>query len=198
MAALLEACAAGDLTAAERAVEGGANVKLSLGRSGPPVWGRRRARTVARAASILDHGVGEGSGTHGQTPLHVAIMSCVSDPPKAVLMANMLIKANADVNARDRDSNTPLHLCAMFSDGIWPARLLIAHGGDVLRRNRRGQRPSDLVRTAGHSACEAGEEEFWTSQERRRLEEAGLPHVKSHSLFLPLGDRGHAKLWSLH
>lgn len=60
MAALLEACAAGDLTAAERAVEGGANVKLSLGRSGPPVWGRRRARTVARAASILDHGVGEG------------------------------------------------------------------------------------------------------------------------------------------
>eukprot|EP00913_Durusdinium_trenchii_P025884 g24290.t1 len=61
-------------------------------------------------------------------------------------------------------------------------QLLIAHGGDVLRRNRRGQRPSDLVRTAGHSACEAGEEEFWTSQERRRLEEAGLPHVKSHSL----------------
>ena len=53
------------------------------------------------------------------------------DPPTSVKLSQLLIHQQADVNARDRDSNTPLHLCALCNDGIWPARLEL---GDFFAR----------------------------------------------------------------
>lgn len=55
-------------------------------------------------------------------------------------LVDALIKAGADVNARDSDNSTPLH-CAAYCGNIEVIRILIAAGADVNATNKHGQKP---------------------------------------------------------
>lgn len=146
------------------------------------------------------------AGTHGRTPLHLAVWSSIADPPSSVKLSQLLIQSAADVNARDRDSNTPLHLCALSNEGIWPARLLLAYKADPILRNRQGLLPSDLIMChqvpCVADGCEVDRQrsvakEFFRCHERQRFREV-IGHVKDGFVFLPFEVSDHAKLWSLH
>ena len=52
----------------------------------------------------------------------------------------MLIEANADINAIDKNKTTPLHLAARYGhDKI--AKLLIEKGAAVTQKNTKGHNP---------------------------------------------------------
>ena len=52
----------------------------------------------------------------------------------------MLIEANADINAIDKNKTTPLHLAARYGhDKI--AKLLIEQGASVTQKNAKGHNP---------------------------------------------------------
>lgn len=93
-------------------------------------------RDVLKAKGFVDHPgstvVNTKDGDSGETGLHIVTRDRDGG------WINFLIAEGADVNARDRDGNTPLILAATqrFGDGI---RLLIAGGAQVNAQNRNGE-----------------------------------------------------------
>jgi ankyrin repeat protein len=79
------------------------------------------------------------------TPLHSAAAGRHED------VARLLIKAGADVNARQRHGYTPLHSAAQNGDVELVDRLLHA-GADPSARTDDGRTPADLAREAGRPA----------------------------------------------
>jgi ankyrin repeat protein len=79
------------------------------------------------------------------TPLHAA----ASYGLKAI--AELLLKAGADVKARNNDGNTPLH-CAVMSGQRELAELLLASKADPNERNNAGQTPLDVAKSQAQSA----------------------------------------------
>ncbi|MEH1771269.1 MAG: ankyrin repeat domain-containing protein, partial [Nostoc sp.] len=71
---------------------------------------------------------------YGETPLHLA----VSQGNKQVV--ELLIAKGADVNAKNKDGNTPLHL-AYDLDIV---KLLIAKGADANAKNNDDMTPAEL------------------------------------------------------
>ena len=61
-----------------------------------------------------------------------------------VAIAEQLVKAEADVNGKNRDGGTPLHE-AVFMGRDRIARLLLRNGADVEERNDNGQTPLNLA-----------------------------------------------------
>jgi ankyrin repeat protein len=61
----------------------------------------------------------------------------------------LLIDNNAEVNARNRLRQTPLHMACVRGDKDLVA-LLLAKGADIKAKDRRGQTPLDLARQQGH------------------------------------------------
>lgn len=62
-----------------------------------------------------------------------------------------MLARGANVNARDRRGDTPLHLAAREGALAWVERLL-AHGADPALRNREGQTPRDVASADEHEA----------------------------------------------
>ncbi len=52
----------------------------------------------------------------------------------------VLLAHGADVNARDKFENTPLHWAAVYN-GLEAAKALLTHGADVNARNQWGDTP---------------------------------------------------------
>ena len=75
----------------------------------------------------------------GWTPLHAAVMQ----GSKAI--AELLLKAGAAVNAKDRNGNTPLHH-SVQSTYQELAELLLSNKADPNERNNNGQTPLDLTK----------------------------------------------------
>lgn len=82
---------------------------------------------------------------HGDTPLHFAAQNGY------LKTAELLIAADADVNARDNEHNklTPLHLAAIYGHGKIIA-LLLANKGDRTARDWDGKTPLDHAREKRH------------------------------------------------
>ncbi len=75
---------------------------------------------------------------YGCTPLHHAVR-----PRKE--LAELLIARGADVNARSKAGNTPLHSAAHDDRATDVARLLIAHGAEINATNDEGETPLHLA-----------------------------------------------------
>ena len=61
--------------------------------------------------------------------------------------AELLLQHGADINGRNRDRNTALHL-AVFLGRAETAKLLIKNGADVNAKNNDGATPIDLLRSS--------------------------------------------------
>ena len=99
---------------------------------------------------LLEAGAGVDACEHdGRTPL---LWCCYSDAHAPA--AARLLAAGADPNAADEHGNTALHRAA---DECKPAlvRLLAAWGADLLRTNKQGQRPLQLVHPWAHDRFRA-------------------------------------------
>jgi ankyrin repeat protein len=75
-----------------------------------------------------------------KTPLHIAAAEGRVD------VAELLVKHGADVNARNNNNSTPLHLAA--NAGV--AELLIRHGAEVNVRDKDGFTPLHWAADKGH------------------------------------------------
>jgi ankyrin repeat protein len=79
-----------------------------------------------------------------RTPLHTAITNISRVDAVLTETMSFLLKHGADVNSRDDDLSTPLHLAAL-SDEFEAAQFLLEHGADIDARNSEGKTPLHLL-----------------------------------------------------
>jgi ankyrin repeat protein len=87
---------------------------------------------------LKDHGADPNSkGLHGDTPLHVAVISDRSSDNRVI---RSLLQMGADVNASNDYGETPLHRAA-YHGLTEKLRFLLKNRADVSARARRGETP---------------------------------------------------------
>ncbi len=96
------------------------------------------------ARMLLNHGVKSGTKNHrGETALHVVSRGRY-DSQNGVRVAKLLLERGVDVNAQDKDHNSPLH-SASYSGRLEIARVLLDHGTKANAKNDRGETPLHQV-----------------------------------------------------
>nr|XP_024218502.1 tankyrase-1-like [Halyomorpha halys] len=93
-------------------------------------------RIVDLCAEGVDPNVAD-INNNGYTPLHLAASKGIS-----TLIA--LARCSANLNAKDFDGNTPLHI-AVIKDYFWSADILLILGANPNVKNNEGKIPQDLV-----------------------------------------------------
>ncbi len=146
--ALVAACTSGDVEAARRAVENGADLERPDIAGWRPLHRAAAGGHRALARWLLEHGVrpdrrsvvrGECSGA---TPLHVATVT--GHPP----VMELLLMRGASADARDEAGLTPLHIAAL-QGRIDVVRTLLKAGAER-EPYACDLCPLDLARQGGH------------------------------------------------
>ena len=125
-------------------VEHGANVNSQEDYNDTPLHLASNYGKLAIGLELLSHGANPSAkNIWGQTPLHV-----LSRRPwrfeNMVPFAGMLVDAGADVNVRDRNHETPLHI-AYRNYRLDIAQCLLKWGADTVAKNNRGEMPFQLA-----------------------------------------------------
>lgn len=82
----------------------------------------------------------ESRDDQGRTALHIAAERGFTR------IIDTLVELGADIDATDRNLETPLHRAARQSHGEDTSTRLIGHGADVTRKNHLGETPFTLVK----------------------------------------------------
>ncbi|XP_035686645.1 p53-induced death domain-containing protein 1-like [Branchiostoma floridae] len=98
---------------------------------------------VQRVTRLLQQGVDVNFNTFGDSSLHQAASG------GHVGVAELLIKARAQVDSKDEYGNSPLHKAASFGH-VGVAKLLIKAGSRVDIRNKKGRTPLYWAALMGH------------------------------------------------
>ena len=97
------------------------------------------------AKVLLDHGTSAtAENEHGETPLHLVSRGKYDSQEYGVRVVRQLLERNVDVNALDKDRNTPLHSASCLGK-LKIAQVLLDHGAKAGSENDRAQTPLHLV-----------------------------------------------------
>ena len=97
------------------------------------------------AKVLLDHGTGATvENEHGEIPLHLVSRSKYDSQEYGVEVVRQFLERDVDVNALDKDRNTPLHSASCLGR-LEIARVLLDHGANACSENDRAQTPLHLV-----------------------------------------------------
>jgi ankyrin repeat protein len=110
------------------------------------------------AEMLLGHGAQvNAADNRGHTPLHQVTLgnydyqsfgmdkrNLKEHPSKVLRLADRVLESGADVNAQNKDQDTPLHLASRLRLHAM-ARLLLKNGADVNAKNSEGKSPSQLA-----------------------------------------------------
>lgn len=136
--------------------------------------------------AALDYAIKHGARVDlyndmGETPLHIAAMSKMSDKVNLLLdrgadieaktrdgqtplhyavkigdvaVATQLLERGADINAKDLFRQTPMHIAFERNDEP-QIEMLLKHGGDILPKDRDGQTPLHIASRLGNATLAA-------------------------------------------
>jgi ankyrin repeat protein len=121
-------------------LEGGADPNVRTSDSRPMLLVAMQDQTQPAVELLLAHQVDVNAVTEGWTPLHEA----AAMGNKAI--AELLLKAGADVHARNNNGYTPLHVAVEHRQPEL-AELLLANKADPNERDKSGRTPLDLARS---------------------------------------------------
>jgi ankyrin repeat protein len=107
----------------------------------------RSGDTTAISKTIKESGI-NGGGIQGTTVLHLAIQCADPAVVEYVLSSANDAQGNKlDINARDKEGNTPIHLAAQLGRAPIVQQLLEQEGINDSVANYHGRTPLDLART---------------------------------------------------
>jgi ankyrin repeat protein/TPR repeat protein len=106
---------------------------------------RKKGQKRVRQLLKTDPGLIHQKDKHGSTPLHLAAFYHLGD------IIRLLVEKGADVNAKNKRGNTPLHKISHDKD---IAQFLIASGARVNEQDNSGQTP--LHKIAGYADVQSG------------------------------------------
>lgn len=101
------------------------------------IWIAASDGDIRRVRQLLAEGkvTPNSADNNGYTPMHAAASY------GHVELLNYLIEQKGDVNIRDSDGDTPLHVC----ETVEVARVLLEHNADLFARNDEGHTPLQKV-----------------------------------------------------
>ena len=113
----------------------------------------RSIRCTVVAGALIGKSARNSSeaGTRWTPHIKIAIKSeIIPNPDTYGRIVELLISNGADVNAKNNDGNTPLHLASEQKLEAYRqiSRALIAKGADTNAKNNEGQTPDDLLSAA--------------------------------------------------
>ena len=104
----------------------------------------------------LDHGAKTtAENEQGETPLHLVSRGTYDFQEHGVKPARLLPEHGVDVNAPDKDQNTPLH-SASYVGRLEIVQVLLDHGANAGPKNAQAQTPLHLVSQGGYWSQEDG------------------------------------------
>jgi hypothetical protein len=156
--ALLKASKDGDLEAAKRAIEMGADVNAKDSDGSRPLHDASRGGHEAVVSLLLTNDANINAKTNGgRTPLHLAS----SKGQDAVV--SLLLENGANVNAKSNRGETPLHeACREGRENI--VSLLLEKGGDPTITDNIAETPSQLAQKENKQNCVVAIEQFLQQQ----------------------------------